>query len=179
MAVEWGVVSAPAMRWRGDRSGSRFPRVGGASYMGAGQPAKQSHPRGTSVCLPTTLPLFEHQHPHTSTTRALETDRDMKLAGSNGLSYICTVQAGLDMPPEPSTSGSLFMSHFHNTSTRRSFKDMSEPLYQTFTPDASTYVQLSTPISSSPNLQISIRGQAYSTGRTMVRLFFDKLPTIG
>lgn len=52
MAEKWCVVDVTALRRRSDRSGGRFGRVGGASYMDAGQARQEIIPQGTSVCLP-------------------------------------------------------------------------------------------------------------------------------
>jgi hypothetical protein len=52
LAANWFVVVVPVMGRRSDRNGGRFGRVGGASYMGAGQARQENPPQGTSVCLP-------------------------------------------------------------------------------------------------------------------------------
>ena len=120
MAVDWFVVVVPAMARRSDRSGGRFQRVGGADYMGAGQAAKQSHLRAPLSASPTTLPLIEHKHLHTSTTRVLRPDSKLEHKNLNGLTVVCMIWVIFDMPPEL-TMGGLQTVKFRGTSTRESF----------------------------------------------------------
>lgn len=58
---------------------------------GAGQPAKESPPGAPLAASSTTLPLFKHKHPQTSTTRALEMIRELQYTNSKGQISVCVL----------------------------------------------------------------------------------------
>jgi hypothetical protein len=77
------------------------------------KPAKKIHHRAPQSASPTTLPLIEHKHLHTSTTRALGIDRKWERPRLNDLTITCMIWAIFDMPPGLSTSGLRNQSHSH------------------------------------------------------------------